>query len=111
MRWLRTGTLLEEGREFTALFAAADVMAIGAIRALRDNGLRVPEDVSVMGFDGLALGSYLVPKLSTVTQPAELMARRSVEILISQMETGSGAVHEAVPFSISERESLASPRK
>ena len=50
--------LISAGRSFTALFAIADVMAIGAIRALRDNGLRVPEDVSVMGFDGLPLGSY-----------------------------------------------------
>ena len=64
-----TNRLLDQGREFTALFAAADVMAIGAIRALRDRGLRVPEDVSVMGFDGLTLGSYLVPQLTTVIQP------------------------------------------
>ena len=102
--------LLELGREFTALFAAADVMAIGAIRALRDNGLRVPEDVSVMGFDGLTLGSYLVPQLSTVAQPAELLARRAVEILISQIEEGAQAVHETVPFDIWERESLSVPK-
>ena len=104
-------TLLSQGREFTMLFAIADVMAIGAIRALRDNGLRVPEDVSVMGFDGLTLGSYLVPQLSTVAQPIQLMARRSVEILISQIEGESQAVHETVPFELWERESISAPKK
>ena len=54
-----TQQLIAEGRPFTALFAEADVMAIGAIRALHNNGLRVPQDVSVMGFDGLQLGSSL----------------------------------------------------
>jgi len=96
--------LLEEGRSFTALFAASDVMAIGAIRALRDHGLRVPEDISVMGFDGLPLGSYLVPQLSTVGQPVTLLARKSVEILISCIH-GSKARHETVAFSLCQRES------
>lgn len=103
--------LLEKGRKFTALFAVADVMAIGAIRALRDKGLRVPEDVSVMGFDGLALGSYLIPQLSTVAQPAKQLARRSMEILFSQIEEEAGAVHESVPFALWERESVSTPKK
>ena len=103
--------LLETGGDFTALFTASDVMAVGAIRALHEKGLRVPEDVSVMGFDGLAVGSFLVPQLSTVKQPARAMARRSVEILISQIEEGSNAVHETVPFEIWERESVTAPKK
>ena len=103
--------LIASGRKFTALFAAADVMAIGAIRALRDNGLRVPEDVSVVGFDGLPLGSYLVPQLSSVAQPMEQMATRSVEILISCIEDGVKSVHQTVPFTMLERESLTSPNK
>lgn len=97
--------LLSDGRQFTALFAAADVMAIGAIRALRDHGLRVPEDVSVVGFDGLPLGSFLVPQLTTVAQSVELMARRSVEILLSCIEEGNTARHETVPFTMCRRES------
>ena len=99
--------LIESGREFTALFAAADVMAIGAIRALCDKGLRVPEDISVAGFDGLRLGAYLVPKLSSVAQPAQQMGRRSVEILLSCIENNTPSVHETVPFAILERESVA----
>lgn len=103
--------LLEQGRQFTALFTASDVMAVGAIRALYEKGLRVPEDVSVIGFDGLEVGSYLVPKLSSVVQPAHAMACRGVEILISQIEEGSAAVHETVAFELWERESVTAPKK
>lgn len=97
--------LLDAGRKFTALFAAADVMAIGAIRALRDSGLRVPEDVSVIGFDGLPLGSFLVPQLSTVVQNVEKLAKRSVDILIDCVVNGSAPKRETVPFEICKRES------
>jgi len=102
--------LLEKGRDFTALFAAADVMAIGAIRALRDKGLRVPEDVSVIGFDGLSISSYLVPQLSSVAQPAKRIARQGVELLIAQIEEGREAAHETVPFELWERESVTAPK-
>ena len=100
-----TCALLKNKRNFTALFAAADVMAIGAIRALKDKGLSVPEDVSVMGFDGLALGSFLVPKLSTVEQSVHKMAVTSVEILLNCIENGGNSRHETVPFAIRQRES------
>jgi len=98
-------SLLDRGRDFTAIFCMSDVMAIGAIRALHNNGLRVPQDVSVMGFDGLPLGSYLVPSLSTVIQSVETMARRSVEILIDAIENGGACRHETVPFVLSRCES------
>ena len=103
--------LLDSGRSFTALFAASDVMAIGAIRALHDRGLRVPEDVSVMGFDGLNLGSFMVPQLSSVKQPAREMVHRAVEMLIAQIEGEICSVHETVPFEVWERESIAAPKK
>lgn len=100
-----TQKLISSGEPFTALFAVADVMAIGAIRALHNNGLRVPEDVSVMGFDGLPLGSFLVPQLTTVAQSRELMARRSVEILIDRIQNGGSGCHESVPYLLYQRES------
>ena len=100
-----TRSLMEAGREFTALFAAADVMAIGAIRALRDAGKRVPEDVSVVGFDGLPLGTFLVPQLTTIVQPVQQMVQRSVEMLITSIEQGGEPRHETVPFSLCSRES------
>ena len=97
--------LLEQGRAFTAIFAMADVMAIGAIRALKDHGLRVPEDVSVMGFDGLNIGEYFVPKLATIFQSVENLAARSVEILLDCIESGGKARHETVPFAVEWKES------
>ena len=100
-----TQKLLTTGRKFTALFAVADVIAIGAIRALKEAGLRVPEDVSVMGFDGLPLGSFTVPQLSTVVQSTELLAQNSVDILIDCIENRSQPRQVTVPFSIDQRES------
>ena len=100
-----TKKLLQNGSRFTALFTVADVMAIGAIRALQDHGLRVPEDVSVMGYDGLPLGNYMVPRLSTVNQSVELMAQRSVEILLGAIEKGNPACHNTISYSIEQRES------
>ena len=100
-----TQQLISNGRPFTALFAEADVMAIGAIRALHNNGLRVPEDVSVMGFDGLPLCGFLVPQLTTVAQSTKAMAKRSVELLVEHIQHGGKAVHESVPYTIYQRES------
>lgn len=100
-----TRRLLMRGREFTALFAMSDVMAIGAIRALRDAGKRVPEDVSVMGLDGLTIGEYTIPKLATVCQSVEELAERSLRLLRGNIEGGAAARHETVPVCLEWRES------
>lgn len=101
-----TKALLAAGRKFTAIFAIADVMAMGAIRALWEEGLRVPEDVSVMGVDGLPLGEFLVPQLATIRQSVRQMALRSVQILLDAVEYSKPAVHETVPFEVQKRESI-----
>jgi len=98
--------LLDRGREFTAIFAMADVMAIGAIRALQDRGLRVPEDVSVMGFDGLQIGEYTLPRLSTVAQSVDQLVERSMDLLLQSIESGAQAQHEVVGVSLKQRESV-----
>ena len=85
-------------------------MAIGAIRALWEAGKKVPEDVSIIGLDGLALGKYLVPKLSTVQQDFRTIVLRSVAILLAAIEEGTGAKHETVPFQVQRRESIRSLR-
>lgn len=100
-----TMELLRRGRPFTALFTMSDLMAIGAFRALKDQKLAVPGDVSVIGFDGLPVGEYLIPRLTTVDQPTEAMARRGLELLLDAVENGAGAKHEAVPFTLLYRES------
>ena len=97
--------LLQRGREFTAVFTMSDLMAIGAIRALKDAGLEVPGDVSVMGFDGLAVGGYTVPTLSTIRQSVDAMARRSVDLLLENIGHTQPPRHEMVPFELILRES------
>ena len=101
-----TRRLFARRQDYTAIFALADVMAIGSVRALWEQGLRVPEDVSVMGVDGLPLGTFLTPQLATIRQSAGDIARRSVEILLSAVETGSSAVHEQIPFELLPGESV-----
>ena len=80
------GALLDKMPELTAVFAMADVLAVGAIRAIRDRGLRVPEDISVIGFDGIDLGNYLTPRLTTIRQKSDRIADRSMEILVDRIE-------------------------
>ena len=97
---------LDDGATCTAVFAMADVIAIGAIRAIRERGLRVPEDISVVGYDGLAIGDFLQPRLSTVAQPIEAMAQRSAALLLEQIERHTPASHETIPFSLARKESV-----
>ena len=100
-----TTELLGRGREFTALFTMSDLMSIGAYRALKDAGLEVPGDVSVIGFDGLPVDEFLIPRLTAVDQPGPDMACRGLELLLDAIENGADARHEAVPFTIVHRES------
>ena len=97
--------LFQRRRDYTAVFCMADVMAMGAIRALADQGLSVPEDVSVVGFDGLPIGEFIVPRLSTISQSVDALAQRSVELLNSGIESDTAAVHEIVPAQLQWRES------
>lgn len=66
-----TKKLLKSGQLFSAVYATSDMMAVGAYRAIREAGLKIPEDISVAGFDGVELGDYLQPKLTTILQPVE----------------------------------------
>jgi LacI family transcriptional regulator len=71
---------------FTALFAYNDISAIGAMRAFQEAGLRVPEDVSVVGFDDIVHASFCLPSLTTVRQPLKKMGRIAAETLLSHIE-------------------------
>lgn len=97
--------LMQTCGDFTAIFAMSDVMAIGAIRALCDSGKRVPQDVSVIGFDGLTIGEYTNPRLSTIRQSVEDLAERSVEVLLEHIHKGAGESHITVPVALSPKES------
>lgn len=95
----------------TAVFAMSDMVAMGVIRALRDINRRVPEDVSVVGFDGVEMGKYFIPSLSTIVQPQEEIARQSVDVLLDMMEKDGSARHLTVTAAPLLRESIASPRR
>lgn len=97
--------LLEKMPDLTAVFAMSDVMALGAIRAIRDRGFRVPEDVSVVGFDGVEMGQFFVPKLTTIEQPGIDLAKRCVDILLRCICENGTARNERVPFHLIEGES------
>jgi len=101
-----TKRMMENTGDITAVFAMSDVTAIGTIRALRDMGLNVPEDISVMGFDGIMLAEYYNPKLTTIQQQHKILAARSVEILLNYIEFNADSVHEIVPFNLVQGESV-----
>ena len=85
--------LIESGAEFTAAFVVSDMMAIAAMKALRDCGKRVPEDCSVIAIDGLKLSEFISPTLTAMVQPGAEIAQESVRILMDMVENGSEGVH------------------
>jgi DNA-binding LacI/PurR family transcriptional regulator len=88
--YLATQKLLASGEAFTALFAFNDVSAIGAIKALREAGLRVPQDVSVVGFDDVQSAAFQNPALTTVRQPLRTMGVLAAQTVLQQIGSGSG---------------------
>ena len=100
--------LLDRMENITAVFAMSDVMAMGAMRAIKDRGLKIPDDISVVGYDGIELTEYLVTKLTTIRQNREEIAKRSIEILIDKIENGGDAIHELIPFRLIAGESTKS---
>ena len=91
-----TRRLLAVRPRFTALFAFNDISALGAIRAIREQGLRVPEDVSVVGFDDIASAAYQNPALTTVRQPLYEMGQRAADMLVARMEKPEAAVPRTI---------------
>ncbi|MFD3499727.1 LacI family DNA-binding transcriptional regulator [Streptomyces sp. NPDC058676] len=82
----RAGRELAEDGDVTAVFAANDDMAIGLIRALTEAGRRVPEDVSVVGFDDIPVAAYVTPPLTTVRQPFDAVAQEGLKRLVHSIE-------------------------
>jgi LacI family transcriptional regulator len=80
-----TRRLLAKHETFSAIFAFNDISAIGAIRALREKGLRVPEDVSVVGFDDIQSAAYQNPGLTTVRQPLRKMGKIAAETVLRRI--------------------------
>jgi DNA-binding LacI/PurR family transcriptional regulator len=89
--------LINRGVEFTALFCYNDVSAFGAIRALMDHGLRVPEDISVVGFDDIQSAAFHNPSLTTIRQPLNQMGGVAARILLQRIR-GQATFPDSVPI-------------
>jgi LacI family transcriptional regulator len=85
------GRLLSGRPRPTALFAESDAQAIGVLRWAQENGVRVPEDLALVSFDGIEEAAYTTPPLTTVAQPIEELGRRSVELLVGPGAAGTPA--------------------
>jgi LacI family transcriptional regulator len=101
--------LLGEHGEITAIFAGSDAMAFGVMRALMDAGRRIPQDVSVVGFDNVEMASIAHPPLTTIHQPKYEIGQAAVEILLrmAQGKENQVAEHRLFGVHLIERESCA----
>src|SRR5215813_11808130 len=104
--WI-TKRLVKSGAKFTALFAYNDLAAIGAIRAIREAGIQVPEDVSVVGFDDIEAANYHNPPLTTVRQPLGEMGQIAAKTLMQSIEGKPGPEEIAVEPQLMVRQSTA----
>lgn len=99
--------LLNKYPEVTAVFAMADIIAIGAIRACVDMYKKVPDDISIVGFDGIKQCDYCVPRLTTISQNTNEFARRGVKDLIERIENNKQlGVNDIVPFELVQKDSV-----
>jgi DNA-binding LacI/PurR family transcriptional regulator len=107
----RVGQTLARIPEVTAVFAANDHLALGILRALHERDLRVPDDMSVVGFDDVPEAGYFIPPLTTVRPDFHAVAERALDLLLAQIEAGapSGEQYTLAPTLV-ERSSVAPPR-
>jgi DNA-binding LacI/PurR family transcriptional regulator len=97
--------LARPGSPVDAVFAASDLMAAGALRALRAAGRRIPEDVAVVGFEDSAVARYAQPPLTTVRQPIEEMGRQATRMLLAKIAGETGGMHLILDVDLVERAS------
>jgi LacI family transcriptional regulator len=100
--------LLRGGARFTAVVAANDLTALGALAALREAGLRVPDDVSLVGYDDLPVLADVLPGITTVRVPMREMGRRCMALALRPREASTV---ETLPVHLVERESVGPPRR
>lgn len=101
-----TKKLLESKVPFTALYAVSDTLAIGAMRALFDEGLKVPDDISVVGYDGIEMAGYVNPRLTTIKQPVEEIAKATIKLLFDIIAGKKDHQHMTFDASLVEGESI-----
>lgn len=101
-----TKKLLEDRNDLDAIFAASDLMAIGVIRALKERGIRVPEDIAVAGIDGIQVGEYIKPPLTTIFQDFKAMGYKAASLVIEMQNGNTVNYIEYVPHKLIIRESI-----
>ncbi|MBK3563824.1 LacI family DNA-binding transcriptional regulator [Streptomyces sp. MBT62] len=104
--YARTRDALRAGVEFTAVFASTDMLALGAISAIREAGLDVPGDVSVVGFDDVPFATDLTPQLTTVRVPYEELGRTAVRLALTREEARNGDDHMVLGTQLVIRQSV-----
>ncbi len=97
--------LLERGTGFTGLFCGNDLMAFGAIRALKDAGIRVPDDVAVVGYDDIVMAAYFEPGLTTVHLPIGVMGREAMRLAVQLADNARAEVQHTLPVTLTVRAS------
>ena len=102
--------LLSEEKHITAIFAISDIMAIGAGKAVVDLGYKIGEDISILGFDGLDIGKYYNPALTTIKQPQRQMACDSINLLVQIIEKKSENQRCVLETKLVERMSVYKPK-
>lgn len=90
----------------TAIVSSGDLMAIGLIKGLQEQGIKVPEDISVIGYDGFEIGKYMNPPLTTIKQDFLRMANRTVELLFEMIENKKIVDSERLEVELIKRESV-----
>jgi Transcriptional regulators len=104
-----TKELLQSGREFTALYAISDSLAVGACKAILESGKRIPEDYSVAGFDGQDITFYYNPSITTIRQPVEQIAKETIRILFDLIQNKITQEHKIFPADLVIRQSTKKP--
>lgn len=106
--YVTTRKLIESDTDFTALYVTSDLMSLGAYRAIQESGKRIPEDYSVVGFDGIEMTKYFYPSLTTLRQPAAEMAQAAIDQLMKAIEGEETKNQMIFEGTLLERESVCS---
>lgn len=110
-----TRALLQRRPDVTAIFCSNDEVAIGAMKAIHDMGMRVPNDISIVGFDNLPMSAYLQVPLTTIAQPTDELVRETVDMMFKAISSKAKSLlkerHLVLAPKLVKRKSTAAPRK
>lgn len=98
--------LLDENKKFTAVFAASDDMAVGVLNVAYKNNIRIPDELSVVGYDNTQTAAMAIPPLTTVGQPLYDLGKKSIEKVLTMLNTSNMVESSIMPHKIIERDSV-----